>query len=152
MLQAWSRMLQAWSRMLQAWSRMLQAWYRMLRTSNAMPLASHVAYLSNITNYFLPGIPVRGVSFGFHSREPGTHINFLRKDSKRICEHSVVFKIGKNEFWNGFAFLRNGTLRNGNLDTSNSDTPTQNWNPLWNTSKAQIVNNLKDIKFSASSK
>jgi hypothetical protein len=29
---------------------------------------------------------------GSRSWEPGTHINFLRKDSKRVCEHSVVFK------------------------------------------------------------
>jgi hypothetical protein len=34
----------------------------------------------------------RGISFGFRSWEPETHVNFLRKDSNRVCEHSVAFK------------------------------------------------------------
>jgi hypothetical protein len=48
------------------------------------------------------------------SWEPGTHINFLWKGSKRLCERYIVFK---NGFWNGFAFLGNGTLKNENPDT-----------------------------------
>jgi hypothetical protein len=43
-------------------------------------------------DYNAENISDRGVSFGFCSWELETHINFLRKDSNRVCEHSVAFK------------------------------------------------------------